>query len=163
VTITDLEPGEYYIVETDADGNRMDYDEKHQLSTGESFEPDYASYGDYLDCILVEAVEEGATEYEMGNLVSEVKGANKGKVTVTKKVTDANGKEVKPGKMVVYVALFKDEALTKIATEVSEIVIENAASGTYTFTELDYGTYYLPETDKDGNPIRSGVYVRRYL
>ena len=52
-----------------------------------------------------------------------------------------------------YVALFSDEALTNRVTSVKPIEVSGSYTASTLFSGLEYGTYYVAETDIDGNPI----------
>lgn len=53
-----------------------------------------------------------------------------------------------------YTALFADEALTQRVSSVVPLEVKAAYSATASFDKLDYGTYYVAETDELGNPIK---------
>lgn len=58
-----------------------------------------------------------------------------------------------------YVALFDDEDLTNRVSDIKPIEFKNASASTVSFTDLKFGkTYYVAETDVDGNVIESGVF-----
>ncbi|MDD5803317.1 MAG: FctA domain-containing protein, partial [Clostridia bacterium] len=60
--------------------------------------------------------------------------------------------------MTFYAALFADPECTILASDVKALEFKNASSSTVEFTGLDLGrTYYVSETDADGNAIESGV------
>jgi len=52
-----------------------------------------------------------------------------------------------------YAALFWDEECTQRATEVKELKLESSYTTTVTFDQLAAGTYYVAETDKEGNAL----------
>ena len=52
-----------------------------------------------------------------------------------------------------YVALFSDEALTDRVTSVKPLQVSGSYTTSTLFSGLEYGTYYVAETDIDGNPI----------
>jgi len=58
-----------------------------------------------------------------------------------------------------YAALFNDEALTDMAEGPEKIEVTNGVSSTVTFEDLDRKTYYLAETDADGNVISTGSVI----
>ncbi len=78
-----------------------------------------------------------------------------GSISVTKYVT-FNGDGIKLDKSF-YVALFTDAEGTKRYSEVKELRIsgdeDSDGTATVTFTDLPYGTYYVRETEADGNPF----------
>ena len=55
-----------------------------------------------------------------------------------------------------YTALFSDPQLTQRVSSVAAIEVEENYSGTAVFDHLPYGTYYVAETDENGNPVESG-------
>ncbi len=57
-----------------------------------------------------------------------------------------------------YVALYEDEARTKLASDVKAIEFKNASSSTVRFTGLELGKpYYVGEADAQGTLVTSGV------
>ena len=81
-------------------------------------------------------------------------------IVVTKQTIDALSDElvtVTEGQF--YVALFSDEAMTQRVGDVQAISFNgNQASSSVTFENLKRGTYYVAETDADGNVITTGEY-----
>ena len=81
-------------------------------------------------------------------------------ITVTKQIVDALSDEpitIAEGQF--YVALFSDEAMTQRVGEVQAISFNgNQASSATTFQNLKKGTYYVAETDANGNVITTGEY-----
>jgi choice-of-anchor A domain-containing protein len=81
-----------------------------------------------------------------------------GSITVTKQVAELN-EELDDYRILIpedasfYVRLFTDEAGTEPYSEVKEIRIQNAASGSVTFENLPTGTYYVFETNEAGEAI----------
>ena len=80
----------------------------------------------------------------------------KSRLTVTKKLCtldkDLNEKPISAPDATFYVRLFQDEAATVPYGEVKAIRIQGQSSGTVDFTDLPEGTYYIRETDVEGNP-----------
>lgn len=52
-----------------------------------------------------------------------------------------------------YTSLFADKELTNRVTAVKELKVSGSYTTSVVFDELEYGTYYLAETDEAGNPI----------
>ncbi|HIR14622.1 MAG TPA: DUF11 domain-containing protein, partial [Candidatus Choladousia intestinavium] len=81
-------------------------------------------------------------------------------ITVTKQTVDALNDEmiiVAEGQF--YAALFSDEALTQRVSDVQTISFNgNQASSATVFQNLKRGTYYVAETDANGNVITTGEY-----
>lgn len=80
----------------------------------------------------------------------------KGNLTVTKKLytvdEDWNFVEIYAADATYYVQLFLDESATVPYGDVKAIHIQGQSSGSVTYTDLAPGTYYLRETDAQGNP-----------
>lgn len=81
----------------------------------------------------------------------------KGNLTVTKKLYTAdefwNYVEICAADATYYVRLFLDESATIPYGDVKAIHIQGQSSGSVTYTDLAPGTYYLRETDAQGNPM----------
>ena len=58
-----------------------------------------------------------------------------------------------------YVALFADEACTQRISNVKPIYVNGSYTGSTIFTKLQYGTYYVAETDEAGNAISEGEFI----
>ncbi len=93
----------------------------------------------------VEAEEEPVSDAKLGN------------VTVTKKLM-YNGYPLAAENAVFYVALYADEACTVRVTDPAELrfVASSAESATFKGLELDR-TYYVGESDAQGNMVASGM------
>ena len=74
-----------------------------------------------------------------------------GKLVVSKLVT-FQGKNQAVNRTF-YVALFSDADCTQKVSNVKELKCEGAWSAYTVFEHLKDGTYYVAETDKDGNPV----------
>ena len=85
---------------------------------------------------------------------TEKKEEENGSVKVTK-FTLKNDGTYKDVNQTFYTALFSDGMLTSRVTDVKALVLENAYTTSVTFGNLKYGTYYVAETDANGNPITS--------
>ena len=81
-----------------------------------------------------------------------------GSIKVTKRNVDAISEELLyVGEATFYVALFEDEALTQRVGDVQSFVFtEGQATAETVFENLKKGTYYIAETDADGNVITGG-------
>lgn len=141
---TDLDYGTYYVAETDEYGNPLTPDgvfiESNEVLDGEVvLTPDNATEKSIIINHLAELPEGYLKE---------------GKITVHKTVM-VNG--VKSNvKDTFYFALFVDPALTRMAdADVMELSLDNASSGSVTFSGLPLGEYYLAETDENGIPVDS--------
>ena len=136
ITISDLKPGDYTVTEvTDSKGTT-------EVKGNQSFP--YQVSGDGK--ITVKA---GQTPE-----ISVTNTSVLGKIKVTKKVI---GKENSKDKF--YVALFKADKKTKVD---NQPVKEITAGQTVTFENLVPGTYYVFETDEDGNKLNDTV-VNGYI
>ena len=136
ITISDLKPGDYTVTEvTDSKGTT-------EVKGNQSFP--YQVSGDGK--ITVKA---GQTPE-----ISVTNTSVLGKIKVTKKVI---GKENSKDKF--YVALFKADKETKVD---NQPVKEITAGQSVTFENLVPGTYYVFETDEDGNKLKDTV-VNGYI
>lgn len=59
------------------------------------------------------------------------------------------------GSEVFFRGLFTDPYYTNRTGDVKELQIQNGKSTSVSFTDLADGTYYVAETDKDGNPVEN--------
>lgn len=58
-----------------------------------------------------------------------------------------------------YVALFADEACTQRVSNVKPLNVSGSYTASTVFTKLQYGTYYVAETDEEGNAISEGEFI----
>ena len=58
-----------------------------------------------------------------------------------------------------YTALFADEACTERVSSVKALNVAGSYTTSVTFDNLQYGTYYVAETDKNGNAISQGEFI----
>lgn len=80
-----------------------------------------------------------------------------GSITVTKTLK-VNGTPVGAENQKFYVALFEDENCTQRASDVKTLVFQYASAATVTFDNLESGkTYYVSETDENGEAILAGI------
>lgn len=95
-------------------------------------------------------------EYDVKAFPKADRKVEKSRLTVTKKLCtldkDLNEKPISAPDATFYVRLFQDEAATVPYGEVKAIRIQGQSSGTVDFTDLPEGTYYIRETDAEGNP-----------
>ena len=100
-------------------------------------------------------------EYDVKAFPKADRKLEKSRLTVTKKLCtldkDLNEKPISAPDATYYVRLFQDEAATVPYGEVKAIRIQGQSSGTVDFTDLPEGTYYIRETDAEGNPIPVGA------
>ncbi|MCI2061930.1 MAG: hypothetical protein LKJ83_04075 [Eubacteriaceae bacterium] len=78
--------------------------------------------------------------------------SGKGSITVTKSVLTQAG-AVANVSGTFYVTLFRDAACTTAAGSPQAITVSKGASASTTFTNLDYGTYYVAETNAAGTKV----------
>lgn len=80
-----------------------------------------------------------------------------GSIVVTKNLK-VNGTAVGADNATFYVALFEDAELTQRASAVKKLKFKNASASTVTFDDLEPGkTYYVSETDENGESILAGL------
>ena len=58
-----------------------------------------------------------------------------------------------------YTALFADKELTQRVSSVQALRVQKSYSAETVFKNLDYGTYYVAETDEFGGAITSGMFI----
>lgn len=142
VTFEDLSINQtYYVAETDAAGNVI------------------TDSQDQLGCQMT--IDQNTFNLTEGNLTGTATIINDfpneeqfyygGQITVNK-TTTFNGKPYKTDE-VFYVALFADKAREERVTDVKALKMDGKAAAKVSFENLEYGTYYLAETDKDGNAL----------
>ncbi|HUM56785.1 MAG TPA: hypothetical protein PLC13_06485, partial [Bacillota bacterium] len=142
-----VELGTYYVAETDEDGNVIEAGEtRGQYKLAEVT-------GQYSEAVLTDNSTQPQVEVDIENNYEYIS-----KIEVTKAVkldgsdwTDFSGD--------FYAALFNDEALTDMAAGPEKIEVTNGVSSTVTFDDLDRKTYYLAETDADGDVISTGSVI----
>ena len=88
-----------------------------------------------------------------------------GAIRVTKKVYYLGNQIIEGDPLTFYCALFTDPGLTKMyvpqgeATSVRELKMEDVQQATAVYERLPYGTYYVAETDAEGNPVETMEYT----
>jgi len=78
--------------------------------------------------------------------------SGKGSITVTKSVLTQTGAAANVSGTF-YVTLFRDAACTTTTGSPQAITVSKGASASTTFTDLDYGTYYVAETNAAGTKV----------
>lgn len=80
-------------------------------------------------------------------------------IVVTKQLVNIQGDLLSVASAQFYVSLFTDEAMTQKVGETKAIIFgENQGTMSVTFDQLKRGTYYVAETDAEGNVLTSGTY-----
>lgn len=148
ITVEDLAAGNYYFVETEA-----------PLGYVISKEEDGSSKKYYFTIGIKDGdagiVENAEVDQEL-NIENDA-NPDDTTIAVTKLVT-RNGEEFELIDETFYVALFEDEDLTVRVSDVKPIEFKNASASTVYFTGLKFGkSYYVSETDQEGNVIETGV------
>ena len=146
VVFEDVDFGEYYLAETDKDGNPV---------TAPPFIEYFVTIEDPL-CEVTKAESTVKKIVKNAKLPDNYGDFGDGEMTIDKYVL--NGSEEYTVTDTFYFTLFRDEEL-KIPYEQFEtkkLDLNDEAHGTVTFEKLPYGVYYLAETDADGNPVGDG-------
>lgn len=143
----------YYIAETDGKGNVID-----TAAFGDiTFTVDYP---DGQSITITPQHPNG--ELTFHNNLIDVPDAYyySGTLTITKRTTK-DGEDYKTDK-VFYVGVFEDAELTKLSGNVAELRMDGSSSVSIVEEDIYIGkneddsvTYYVAETDKDGNPLRN--------
>ncbi len=154
-----LEPGTYYIAETDAEGNVLtggEYD-------GGTFTPEYAG-GQQV--VITESGQSTAIAFQNLFAVLPEEGYSRmAELTVTKEVRDTSGAPMNSDETF-YAGLFYDEACTIPAEGVSQQIIPfemnggSSASATAEVTILGDGSdtvLYVTEVTADGTPVKDAA------
>ncbi len=154
-----LEPGTYYIAETDAEGNVLtggEYD-------GGTFTPEYAG-GQQV--VITESGQSTAIAFQNLFAVLPEEGYSRmAELTVTKEVRDTSGAPMNSDETF-YAGLFYDEACTVPAEGVSQQIIPfemnggSSASATAEVTILGDGSdtvLYVTEVTADGTPVKDAA------
>jgi pilin isopeptide linkage protein len=105
--------------------------------------------------VVFRVAEDGSTERV--TVATEPENIEKASVQITKELT-LNHQLMSAKDDAYYVALFADKDCTKRLTEIKKLTFQNTASATVEFQKLQVGkTYYLSETDVNGQPISKGT------
>jgi hypothetical protein len=144
-TFSGLKAGStYYVAETDADGSLISSSNVSTLDiSGYKFDAENSTLT--AQAITLASTSGATATADITNAYTR----NKGSLTITKKVAGA-GDVTKT----FYAGVFSDEACTKLIGSAHEIAVTNGTSGSVTVSDLPAGeTYYIAETDKDGNAL----------
>ena len=139
-----LKNGTYYVAETDEDGNKLESSEACKIK------------GNGTKCEITPTQKTAYTVIENQLLIPGDDFLNTlHDLTVTKNVTlDGNPISDKYNGTF-YVSLFTDPYYTNRIDDVKALQIQNGKSTSVSFIDLADGTYYVAETDKDGNPVEN--------
>ena len=139
-----LKDGTYYVAETDEDGNKLESSEACKIE------------GNGTKCEINPTQKTAYAVIENQLLIPEDDFLNTlHNLTVTKNVT-LDGEQISEKYSgTFYVSLFTDPYYTNRTGDVKELQIQNGKSTSVSFTDLADGTYYVAETDKDGNPVEN--------
>lgn len=139
-----LKDGTYYVAETDEDGNKLESSEACKIE------------GNGTKCEITPTQKTAYAVIENQLLIPEDDFLNTlHNLTVTKNVT-LDGEQISEKYSgTFYVSLFTDPYYTNRTGDVKELQIQNGKSTSVSFTDLADGTYYVAETDKDGNPVEN--------
>ena len=139
-----LKNGTYYVAETDEDGNKLESSEACKIE------------GNGTKCEIAPTQKTAYAVIENQLLVPGDDFLNTvHNLTVTKNVTlDGNPISDKYNGTF-YVSLFTDPYYTNRTGDVKTLQIQNGKSTSVSFTDLADGSYYVAETDKDGNPVEN--------
>lgn len=139
-----LKDGTYYVAETDEEGNKLESSEACKIE------------GNGTKCAITPTQKTAYAVIENQLLIPGDDFLNTlHDLTVTKNVTlDGNPISDKYNGTF-YVSLFTDPYYTNRIDDVKALQIQNGKSTSVSFTDLADGTYYVAETDKDGNPVEN--------
>lgn len=139
-----LKDGTYYVAETDEDGNKLESSEACKIE------------GNGTKCQITPTQKTAYAVIENQLLIPGDDFLNTlHNLTVTKNVT-LDGEQISEKYSgTFYVSLFTDPYYTNRTGDVKELQIQNGKSTSVSFTDLADGTYYVAETDKDGNPVEN--------
>lgn len=139
-----LKDGTYYVAETDEDGNKLESSEACKIE------------GNGTKCQITPTQKTAYAVIENQLLIPGDDFLNTlHNLTVTKNVT-LDGEQISEKYSgTFYVSLFTDPYYTNRTGHVKELQIQNGKSTSVSFTDLADGTYYVAETDKDGNPVEN--------
>lgn len=139
-----LKDGTYYVAETDEKGNKLESSEACKIE------------GNGTKCAITPTQKTAYAVIENQLLIPGDDFLNTlHDLTVTKNVTlDGNPISDKYNGTF-YVSLFTDPYYTNRIDDVKALQIQNGKSTSVSFIDLADGTYYVAETDKDGNPVEN--------
>lgn len=139
-----LKDGTYYVAETDEEGNKLESSEACKIE------------GNGTKCAITPTQKTAYAVIENQLLIPGDDFLNTlHDLTVTKNVT-LDGEQISEKyNGTFYVSLFTDPYYTNRTGDVKELQIQNGKSTSVSFIDLADGTYYVAETDKDGNPVEN--------
>lgn len=139
-----LKDGTYYVAETDEEGNKLESSEACKIE------------GNGTKCAITPTQKTAYAVIENQLLIPGDDFLNTlHDLTVMKNVTlDGNPISDKYNGTF-YVSLFTDPYYTNRIDDVKALQIQNGKSTSVSFIDLADGTYYVAETDKDGNPVEN--------
>ena len=157
------EPGTYTYKIIEKAGNEEGYTYDNSVYTVTVTVTDE---GGRLDNTVTYENENGARRvYQAAEFVNEYK-EKLGRIVVTKQVVNQTLDGEVPYLVTdtFYFALFKDEALTEMSDYgIKTLKLKNQSEGKVVFEDVDFGEYYLAETDKDGNPVTAPPFIEYFV
>ena len=157
------EPGTYTYKIIEKAGNEEGYTYDNSVYTVTVTVTDE---GGRLDNTVTYENENGARRvYQAAEFVNEYK-EKLGRIVVTKQVVNQTLDGEVPYLVTdtFYFALFKDEALTEMSDSgIKTLKLKNQSEGKVVFEDVDFGEYYLAETDKDGNPVTAPPFIEYFV
>ena len=157
------EPGTYTYKIIEKAGNEEGYTYDNSVYTVTVTVTDE---GGRLDNTVAYENENGARRvYQAAEFVNEYK-EKLGRIVVTKQVVNQTLDGEVPYLVTdtFYFALFKDEALTEMSDYgIKTLKLKNQSEGKVVFEDVDFGEYYLAETDKDGNPVTAPPFIEYFV
>ena len=157
------EPGTYTYKIIEKAGNEEGYTYDNSVYTVTVTVTDE---GGRLENTVAYENENGARRvYQAAEFVNEYK-EKLGRIVVTKQVVNQTLDGEVPYLITdtFYFALFKDEALTEMSDYgIKTLKLKNQSEGKVVFEDVDFGEYYLAETDKDGNPVTAPPFIEYFV
>ena len=143
VSWSSLPTGTYYLAETDVTGAPVDTSRADVLFTNkiENQVVKLTNSNRTVSSIIFNEIKQEGSDSLL---------PDDGKITIHKTVVE--DKKEKAVKDTFYFALFSEAALENVV-HMESLKLNQESSGTITFSGLAYGTYYIAETDKKGNPV----------
>lgn len=139
-----LKDGVYYVAQTDEDGNKLDSPEGYNV-TGN---------GSKCEITSAQKITGAVISNELTTLGDDFINTRHS-LTVTKNVT-INGNPISDKfNGTFYVSIFTDPYYTNRTNYIKELKVEKGQSAQATLTDLSNGTYYVAETDAEGNPVEN--------
>lgn len=144
VVFEHLKNGTYYVAETDENGDKLESSEVCKI-VGNGTECKITPTQKTAYAVLENQVLQPGDDFL--NTVHNL--------TVTKNVTRDGEPISDKYNGTFYVSLFTDPYYTNRTGDVKELKVKNGESTSVSFLDLVDGTYYVAETDKDGNPVEN--------